>query len=120
MMKNKFFNELFSLVTNKNSKFLLAISGGVDSMVLAYLFRINNIKFSIAHCNFKLRGEESDRDELFIKKYAENNKVNFFCKKFETAFFAKKNKISIQMAARKLRYKWFKDLSSQEKFDYIV
>ena len=120
MMKNKFFNELFSLVTNKNSTFLLAISGGVDSMVLAYLFRINNINFSIAHCNFKLRGDESDGDELFIKKYAENNEVNFFCKKFETALFAKKNKISIQMAARKLRYKWFKDLSSQEKFDYIV
>ena len=120
MMKNKFFSELFSLVTNKNSKFLLAISGGIDSMVLAYLFRFNNIKFSIAHCNFKLRGQESDGDELFIKKYAENNEVNFFCKKFETTLFAKKNKISIQMAARKLRYKWFKDLSSKEKFDYIV
>ena len=92
MMKNKFFSELFSLVTNKNSKFLLAISGGVDSMVLAYLFRINKIKFSIAHCNFKLRGEESDGDELFIKKYAENNEVNFFVKNLKLLYSLRKIK----------------------------
>ena len=104
----------------KECNFVLAISGGVDSMVLANLFLINNLNFSIAHCNFQLRGKESDDDELFIKKWCSEKDIKLYNKKFSTEDYCKKNKLTIQMGARELRYEWFRELIDKEKHDFIV
>jgi len=102
---------------------LLAVSGGVDSMVMADLFchkiiasegSLENV--AIAHCNFHLRGEESDSDEVFVRDWAERQGVRFFCKHFDTAEFASQNDLSIEMAARELRYRWFDFLCSEEGY----
>ncbi len=98
-------------------KVLLTVSGGVDSVVLSKLFELSRFRFGIAHCNFHLRGEESDMDAQFVKKMAEQLKVPFFLADFRTADWAKTHKISIQQAARELRYKWFEDLIKNQKFD---
>lgn len=97
-------------------KVLLTVSGGVDSIVMCALFKQAGISFGIAHCNFQLRGKESDMDELFTEDLAEQLAVPFHSISFETAVFAKKNKLSIQAAARKLRYDWFEEL--REHFGY--
>ncbi len=88
------------------SSTLVATSGGVDSVVLCHLFRLAGLPFAIAHCNFKLRGEVSDLDEEFVKDLATKLQVAFFSIQFDTAGFAKQNKLSIQVAARELRYGW--------------
>jgi tRNA(Ile)-lysidine synthase len=99
-------NNLFSL----KDKLLLAVSGGVDSIVLCELCKQAGYDFEIVHCNFQLRGEESVRDEKFVKRLAENYKVEIKFKKFDTEKVAKENKISIQEAARVLRYEWFEEI----------
>ena len=104
----------------KECNFVLAISGGVDSMVLANLFLINNLNFSIAHCNFQLRGKESDDDELFIKKWCSEKDIKLYNKKFSTEDYCKNNKLTVQMGARELRYEWFRELIDKEKHDFIV
>jgi tRNA(Ile)-lysidine synthase len=91
-------------------RLMLAVSGGVDSVVLCELCRQAGYDFAIAHCNFQLRGEESDSDEGFVKALAEKYEVEFFVKKFETEKYATENKTSIQVAARELRYNWFNEL----------
>jgi tRNA(Ile)-lysidine synthase len=101
-------------------KLLLAVSGGIDSVVMCLLFHKANFNFAIAHCNFALRGEESDEDELFVKKLAKKYKVPFYCDHFETASFAEREKISIQMAARTLRYEWFEKLLDSEGYHYVA
>lgn len=119
-MKNKFLEDLSNIVDYKKSSFLLAVSGGVDSMVLLNLFTISNINFSVAHCNFSLRGKDSDEDEKFVKSICDKLGINFFVKKFSTKKTAFDEKISIQMAARELRYRWFNDLVNKNKIDNIV
>ena len=104
----------------KESKFLIAISGGIDSVVLAYLCKNLNLNFSLAHCNFNLRAEESNKDENFVTDLAETLDVEIFIQNFDTQAYADENKRSIQMAARELRYDWFKELAQQLKFDYIL
>lgn len=104
----------------KNKKLLVAVSGGLDSIVLCTLLNDLNYDITIAHCNFKLRGKESDKDELFVKSFAEKLKVPFFTKSFDTEKKATKNGISIQMAARELRYKWFKKIIVKNNLDYII
>jgi tRNA(Ile)-lysidine synthase len=101
-------------------KILVAVSGGVDSIVLCELFHQANIKFGIAHCNFKLRGKESDGDEIFVKALAKKYDVPFYSKSFDTALYSKENGISIQMAARDLRYSWFEEIRIKEKYQYIA
>ena len=119
---SKTIEQLFLAEINphKECNFVLAISGGVDSMVLANLFLINNLNFSIAHCNFQLRGKESDDDELFINKWCLEKDIKLYNKKFSTEDYCKNNKLTIQMGARELRYEWFRELIDKEKHDFIV
>lgn len=98
----------------------MAVSGGVDSVVLAHLCKNAKINFSIAHCNFNLRGEESDGDEAFLLDLADALDVEVFTESFDTKAYAKDTGISIQMAARELRYNWFHQLSAALNFDYIL
>lgn len=116
IIKN-FSNKIESI---KKSNFLLAVSGGLDSMVLASLFKLNQINFSVAHCNFQLRNEHSDLDEKFIRQWCEANDIDFFVKRFNTIEFCKENKIGIQEGARNLRYSWFKDLLKEYRFNFLV
>jgi tRNA(Ile)-lysidine synthase len=104
----------------KGSKLLLAVSGGIDSMVLTELFRKLEYDFAIAHCNFHLRGTESDQDEDFIRAYAEKSNITFHSITFDTEAFAKDNKLSIQVAARELRYAWFQELLAAKGYDYVL
>lgn len=99
----------------KNDGLLLAVSGGVDSVVLCELCQQAGFNFVIAHCNFQLRGEESDRDEVFVEQLAAMYKVPFFVKKFDTSTIAKSIKKSIEETARDLRYQWFQQLLSQSE-----
>ncbi|MEO6405466.1 MAG: tRNA lysidine(34) synthetase TilS [Ferruginibacter sp.] len=94
----------------KEDDLLIAVSGGVDSVVLCDLCASAGFKFFIAHCNFQLREKESDADEIFVKELAARYKVKFFSKKFDTATYAEENKLSIQVAARNLRYEWFNEI----------
>jgi tRNA(Ile)-lysidine synthase len=104
----------------KEDKILLTISGGIDSMVMAELFRMSGLKFSIAHCNFQLRENESDQDEIFVNSYAKNFEIECFSKSFDTIAYSKEKKTSIQMAARDLRYEWFEEIRKKHKFNYIA
>ena len=101
-------NNLFS----PKDKLIIAVSGGVDSVVLCELCKQAGYVFSIAHCNFQLRGEESERDETFVRSMGEKYKVEVKVKRFETEKFAEEFKMTIQEAARELRYKWFAELAS--------
>lgn len=104
-------------------RLLLAVSGGVDSVVLCELCHQAGYDFVIAHCNFQLRGQESDRDELFVKNIAEKYGADFFSAKFNTADIAAKEKQSIETTARELRYDWFYRLVNGQKnkpLDYIL
>jgi tRNA(Ile)-lysidine synthase len=105
---------------NNGSRLLLAVSGGVDSMVMARLFRDAGIRHSIAHCNFSLRGKESDGDEEFVAEYARVNNIPFFSIRFDTLGYAASKKISVQMAARELRYEWFGTIVRREGFDAVA
>jgi tRNA(Ile)-lysidine synthase len=98
-----------------DNKYILAVSGGVDSVVLVDLFVKINLDFVIAHCNFKLRGGESERDENFVKALALKHSKEIFVKHIDTKRYADENKISIQVAARDLRYNWFAELQSTFK-----
>jgi len=101
-------------------KILIAISGGLDSVVLAHLFSELNFDISLAHCNFQLRGKESNLDEAFVLKLSQQKLLPIFIKKFDTEEFAKNKKLSIQVGARQLRYNWFKELTNEHHFDYVL
>ena len=100
---------------HQQDQLLVAVSGGLDSVVLCELCNQAGFKFSIAHCNFQLREDESERDEIFVKELANKYKVPYFVKKFNTSSYAEAGKLSIQEAARELRYKWFNELVENEK-----
>ena len=120
-MKDKFFKNIIDTeLFLKNDKLLLAISGGADSVALALLLKEGGYNFEMAHCNFNLRGEESDADEDFVKMLSETLGVHYHTKTFNTNEYASKNKISVQMAARDLRYNWFEELKKEIQSDYIV
>ena len=152
----KSFVEKHNLI-EKDDRVLLAISGGVDSMVLAKLllrlqdykttrpqvdsvaelveapknkkqqteFRVQRSAFSVqdlafAHCNFHLRGDDSNRDEQFVTDFAKENNIPLFIKHFDTEVYAKENSLSIEMAARELRYAWFKELKETHNFNKVA
>ncbi len=118
-------NKLKSFLTEyqlaeSNEKLILAVSGGKDSVVMAHLFHQLDYTFAIAHCNFKLRAEDSDEDENFVEELAHKLNVPFYSQSFDTKTYAIENKLSIQMAARDLRYDWFDNLSKKEGYKKIV
>jgi tRNA(Ile)-lysidine synthase len=115
----KAFTESEKLFSGED-RILLAVSGGIDSVVMCELFHRAGYGFGIAHCNFNLRGKESDADEEFVKKLARKYQVPFYHKKFSTKKDAGEKKISIQMAARELRYQWFEDVRSKEKYHSVA
>ncbi|MCD2421624.1 tRNA lysidine(34) synthetase TilS [Niabella pedocola] len=104
----------------KNDRLLLAVSGGVDSVVLGQLCKQAGFDFGVAHCNFQLRGADSDADEQFVKTLAGNWNVPFYSIRFNTRAFAEENKLSTQEAARLLRYEWFGEIRKREVFDYVL
>jgi tRNA(Ile)-lysidine synthase len=105
---------------NPDDKVLIAVSGGKDSVAMAHLFHRAGYSFIIAHCNFQLRSNESDQDELFVKDLASNLGVNFYSVRFDTKEYAVSQGVSIQMAARQLRYKWFEEMRIQTACEYIA
>ena len=119
-MKKLFEKNMTECGVKKTSNILLAHSGGVDSMVLLHLLMRTGFSFSIAHCNFCLRGKESEEDEAFVRSLSDQFKIPLYVKSFDTETYAKKNKISIQMAARLLRYEWFQILKKKYNFCYIA
>src|ERR1051325_11360330 len=105
---------------NTSHRYLLTVSGGVDSIVMVDLFHKAGFSFGIAHCNFKLRGEESEGDELFVRSLVQKYKVPFHKKSFSTKSYSEKKKISIQMSARDLRYEWLKRLAKDKEYDFVA
>lgn len=120
-MKHSFLREIAQQkLCSSKDKILLAVSGGIDSMVMLHLFMESGIAIGVAHANFQLRDVDSDNDEDFLRKYCEKNSIPFFVKRFETEHVAKSMHLSIQMAARELRYAWFKDLLREQHFDLVA
>lgn len=101
-------------------KLLLAVSGGLDSVVMTHLCHQLKLNLALAHCNFNLRPVESDLDEEFVLALAEGLDLDVFIESFDTETYAKEEAISIQMAARELRYNWFFELAAQLDFDYVL
>lgn len=104
----------------RNDRLLLAISGGIDSMVMLHLFQQLPYYFEIAHMNFGLRGEESDADQVFIEQYCLDNNIKLHLKKVNTNEYLVEHKISVQMAARELRYNWFEQLKEQHILKFTL
>jgi tRNA(Ile)-lysidine synthase len=102
-----------------NCHLLLAVSGGVDSVVMTDLFYQAGFDFTIVHCNFQLRGSVSDTDAIFVKAFGEKYEKEVIVKEFDTANYAAENKIAIQEAARNLRYNWFEEVLVQKKAQYL-
>ncbi|TAL72829.1 MAG: tRNA lysidine(34) synthetase TilS [Bacteroidetes bacterium] len=105
---------------NPGDRILLAVSGGIDSMVMAYLFLQSGYDTGIAHCNFSLRARESDKDEELVKQYSSGHNIPFYTTRFKTKTYAKKNGLSVQMAARELRYEWFEEVRKKNGYDKIA
>ena len=104
----------------EEDKILLAVSGGIDSMVMAHLFKEAGFDFDIAHCNFQLRGEASDKDEAFVKNTAEQFEAHCYTIRFDTKAAAKHYASSIQLVARDLRYQWLEDIRSNHGHQYMA
>jgi tRNA(Ile)-lysidine synthase len=117
--------EFLQYIKTKNlflpkDKLLLAVSGGVDSVVLCELCKQAGFDFAIAHCNFKLRAMASDTDEAFVQNLATINNAAFYVKRFDTTAIAAAKKKSIEETARDLRYNWFETLRVENEFKYIL
>ena len=102
------------------SKLIIAVSGGVDSIVLFHLCLKLKLNFFVAHCNFKLREKESDLDEKFVRDLAIKHNIKFYTKSFNTKKLSSNYNKSIQMAARELRYSWFEELSKELNVKHIL
>ena len=125
MQRDKMLVSLFNHIETQNlctqaDTTLLTVSGGIDSVVMCELFRKAGLKFAIAHCNFQLREAESDQDEEFVESLAGHYNVAFHSIAFDTAKYAKKNNLSIQLAARELRYKWFEEIRQEYNYRFIA
>ena len=124
-MQKRFALEIDSVrsdIADNEARILLAVSGGIDSMCMADLF-LNleqPVVFAVAHCNFRLRSEESDGDETLVRSWAEAHGVRFHHISFDTAQYASDKGISIEMAARELRYEWFSELCREYGYKYVA
>src|ERR1035437_7948057 len=107
----------FPNLSTKNCHLLLTVSGGADSVVLTDLAVKDGVNCTIAHCNFQLRGPESERDEQFVRALGEKYSIKVLVKKFDTKQYAAENKVSIEVAARDLRYAWFKEINTKQALD---
>ncbi|HEX5167900.1 MAG TPA: tRNA lysidine(34) synthetase TilS [Cyclobacteriaceae bacterium] len=121
IMLEQFLNHIskHKLLT-KNDKILLAISGGIDSMVMMHLFRQAGFQAGIAHCNYQLRGKESEQDMEFVRSKAQAYGFPLHLKNFQTRDYARAKGISIQMATRELRYEWFNELTMEHGYTVIA
>lgn len=121
-MQYKFNRHLRDILPDRPLKILVAVSGGADSMCLLDLLCNStlDLEIFIAHMNFNLRGEESDADEALVREYAKAKEIELFVKSVDTVRYAKEKSISIEMAARDLRYAWFYSLKTEKGFDYIA
>lgn len=120
-MESRFHQLLFKeFGISSNSRILAAVSGGMDSVAMLHLLKSAGVDTGVAHVNFCLRGEESDTDEVFVQRLAAKYGFRFYCKRFDTARVAENENISIQMAARKLRYSWFEEIRIQYGYDRIA
>ena len=99
---------------------LLAVSGGADSMCLLEKVRLQGGPFAVAHCNFRLRGAESDADEALVREYCSGYGIPLHVKGFDTADYASERGVSIEMAARELRYRWFGELCREHGYDAVL
>lgn len=104
----------------KQDKILLTVSGGVDSMVMLWLFMKNDYNVGVAHCNFQLRGEESEEDEVLVQKQAAGFGIECYNKRFDTEAEMERTGESMEMAARRLRYAWFDELSREHGYTIIA
>ncbi|WP_296633647.1 tRNA lysidine(34) synthetase TilS [Polaribacter sp.] len=105
----------------KGKNLLIAISGGLDSVVLTHLFnQLNSATIALAHCNFRLREKESDLDKDFVINLSQKNYNQIFTVNFDTKKIAEKRKTSTQIIARELRYNWFKELVKKHDFDFVL
>jgi tRNA(Ile)-lysidine synthase len=119
------FDEFLNYIQNNNlfnrkDRLLLAVSGGIDSMVMAHLFLKLGTNSGIAHCNFCLRDVESDLDEEFVKNFAGENRIPIYTVRFNTKAHSVTKRISVQMAARELRYDWFEKIRKENDYDFIA
>ena len=105
---------------SEKNRFLLAVSGGIDSVAMLKLFQLSGLDFAIAHCNFHLRGAESDDDRQFVQTISAEIGKTCYVKDFDIAAYVSEKGGSVQMAARNLRYAWFEELSEKQGFDHIV
>ncbi|KAA3650002.1 MAG: tRNA lysidine(34) synthetase TilS [Bacteroidetes bacterium] len=119
-MKEAVKNHLKENAWNGKQKFLLAVSGGLDSMVLWHLFHQLKLDYAVAHVNFQLRGEASDGDENLVRETALKRAVPCFVKQADTKQVATEQGISIQMAAREIRYDWFKELMQENDLNFLA
>lgn len=120
-MVEQFLNHINSRqLCTPDDRILMAVSGGIDSMVMLSLFHQLSFKTSVAHCNFGLRGAESDEDEALVCREAKKYEMPFYSKHFDTASYAGEHGVSVQMAARVLRYQWFNELAEQYGYNYIA
>jgi tRNA(Ile)-lysidine synthase len=107
-------------LVDQKDHLLLAVSGGIDSVVMTQLFYKAGYQFAIAHCNFQLRGAESEEDQKFVEQLAKKYDCRLFVRRFETKEFCSKKGISVQMGARELRYSWFKELLRKNDYQKIA
>ncbi len=120
-MENRFLQYIEdNKLAEKSDNILIGVSGGRDSVFMAEMFIRTGFNITIAHTNFGLRGKESDSEEVFVKEYAAKHKLQCHSIKFDTTAYASENKISIQMAARRLRYSWFDELIEEHNYTKVA